>query len=166
MKRQFVAGRRVRVVLWTAAALSPFVGCATMDTPGGGLNKLAAGDPAAALKQPAAPAPTYTVEVRAQNGKPAIRTMPLTGPTLVQQALEQSGAAKRFRRIDVTLMRSSGDERHKLEVRIDPKLGTVKPPYDYAVVPGDHLVVTENTATVFGDMFKDVAPAFGRAARR
>ena len=166
MKRQLVTGRRVRVVLWTLAALSPFAGCATMDSPSGGLNKLAGGDPAAALTQPAAPAPTYTVEVRAQNSKPAMKTMQLTGPTPVQQALEQSGAAKRFRRMHVTLMRSSGDERHKLELKIDPNLGTIKPEYDYAVMPGDHLVVTENTATAFNDMFKDVAPMFGRVARR
>lgn len=166
MKCQLAAQRRMWVMLSVAAAALSSAGCATIDSTAGGLSKVT-GDAAAANAQPLAPpAGAYTIELHASGRKPEIRQMPLTGPTLVQQALEQSGAAKRFRRMNIVVMRVGGDERHKLDVKFDRKLGTVNPLYDYALVPGDHLVVTEDTSTVLDDMLGSISAPLGLPTRR
>lgn len=166
MKCQLAVQRRMWVMQWVAATALSWSGCATVDGTAGGLSKLTAGASAPDARQPAPPAGAYTIELRSGNRKPEVRQMPLTGPTLVQQSLEQAGAAKRFRRMNIVLIRAAGDERHKLEVKFDRKLGAVQPLYDYALVPGDHLVVTEDSSTVLDDMLGSLSGPLGLSVRR
>ena len=165
MKCQLAAQPRMWIILSVAATVLSWTGCATIDGTAGGLSKVTGDAAVANAQKPAAPAGTYTIEVRGSFGKPQIRQVPLTGPILIQQALEQSGVAKRFRRMNIVLMRAAGEQRHKLEVKFDRKLGTVNPLYDYALVPGDYLVVTEDNSTALDDMLGSLGP-LGLPARR
>jgi hypothetical protein len=165
MKCRLAAPRRLWIMLSVAAAVLSWAGCATIEGTGGGLSKVT-GDAAANPQQPVPPTGAYTIELRSSLGKPQIRQMPLTGPTLIQQALEQSGAAKRFRRMNIVLLRAAGEERHKLDVKFDRKRGTVNPLYDYAILPGDHLVVTEDNSTPVDDMLGSLSTPLGLSARR
>ena len=166
MKCQLAAQRRMWIMSSIAAAALSWAGCATIEGTAGGLSKVTGDASAANAQQPVPPAGAYTIELRGSGHKPEMRQMPLTGPTLVQQALEQSGAAKRFRRMNIVVMRAAGDERHKLDVKFDRKRGTVNPLYDYALVPGDHLVVTEDTSTVVDDMLGSLSGPLGIPTRR
>lgn len=119
-----------------------------------------AGQPATTAAQPAA---SMTVEIRGDGKKPEIGQIPLNGSPRIQEVLERMGLVKKFRRMDIVVMRAIGDERQKLESKYDHKDGSVNPLYDYQLRPGDHLVVTEDTSNVFDDMLNSVAqPMRGR----
>jgi hypothetical protein len=80
--------------------------------------------------------------------------------------LEQTRLVKRFRRMDIHVLRPAGDQRAKLDVRYKHSDGQVDPLYDYALHAGDHLVVMENTTTVLDDMLNSVAGPARRAIGR
>jgi hypothetical protein len=96
---------------------------------------------------------------------PEIRKMPLVGVKRVQEALEEVGATKRFRRMSVRVMRLSKGQRQKLEVEYDHSERSVDPLYDYVLHPGDHLVVVEDTTTAFDDMLGSITGSMGLPSR-
>lgn len=106
-----------------------------------------------------------TTEIRRARKQPEIGKMPLTGVTRVQEALEQIGATKRFRRMNIQVMRPVRGERQKLEVKYDHSSRSVDPVYDYVLHPGDHLVVFEDTTTAFDDMLQSITGSIGLATR-
>ena len=106
------------------------------------------------------------MEMRQAGKKPEMRQMPLVGVLRVQQALEEVGAVKRFRRMNVRVMRPERDQRQKLEVRYDHRSRSVEPLYDYVLHPGDHLVVSEDKTTALDDMLQSATGSFGLPTRR
>lgn len=108
----------------------------------------------------AAPTAKYTVEIRPEGGKPQTVEKPLTETIHVQKAIEQTGAAKKFDRASVDVYRPlpTGGW-HKMTLEYDHDAHAIPPEYDYAVLPGDRIVVTEDTTTVFDDMmFRALKP--------
>jgi hypothetical protein len=105
----------------------------------------------------APPAAKYVVEIHPENGKPQSVEKPLTETTHVQSALEQTGADKKFGRAIVEVYRPlpTGGW-HKMTLEFDHRTKRVPPEYDYAVLPGDRIVVTEDPRTVADDFMERV----------
>ena len=57
----------------------------------------------------------------------------------------------------------TGDQRAKLDVKYDHTKAQVNPLYDYALHPGDHVIVQEVTKTAFDDMLESIADPLRRA---
>jgi len=146
--------------------LSLVCGCTTVGLSSSATPDLPGESPGAAAQTPQLTTPSISMELRPSGKKPQISQLPLAGGMRVQQALEQTGAVKKFRRMDVRLMRNAGNERQKLEVKYDHEEGGVNPLYDYALHPGDHLVVIEDTATILDDMLQSITGPVGRAVGR
>jgi len=92
------------------------------------------------------------LEIRAAGKKPKFQQFPLQQGMCIQDALEQSGLTRRFRRMDVKLVRSTAEGSAKLDSKYDHKANRVDPLYDYALYNGDHLIVIEDTSTVLDDL--------------
>jgi hypothetical protein len=141
--------RRRLTMLGVVAIVGSLSGCAALEeqpTPKLGA-QLALGN------APAAPAGKYVVEIRPEKGKPQHVERPLSGPTYVQNALVESGAIKRFGRMHVQLQRPlPAGGWHVMELEFDRELKRIAPEYDYALLPGDRVVVTEDTTTVWDDV--------------
>lgn len=138
-------------VLGMVAILGTLSGCAGLqEQPTPKLSAQLA--PATGVPAPA-PGGKYVVEIRPEKGKPQQVERTLSEPTCVQQALEQSGASKRFGRMYVQLQRPlpTGGW-HVMELEFDRDLKRIAPEYDYALLPGDRVIVTEDTTTVLDDM--------------
>ena len=86
---------------------------------------------------------SYRVEMSGGFGKPAIYNGTLDGPLTVQSALERSGAIKKFRNMDVTILRIVEETGRplKMSVSFNPRKNTITPEQDYALLPGDRIVV-------------------------
>src|SRR6476660_224515 len=108
------------------------------------------------------PAAKYIVEIRPESGKPKSVEKPLTEPLHVQTAIEQTGAAKKFDRALVSVFRPlpSGGW-HKMDLEFDPKTHRVPPEYDYAVLPGDRIVVTEDPRNMMDDIMERTLKPLG-----
>jgi hypothetical protein len=112
---------------------------------------------------PNAPPPAkFVVEIRPEKGKPQAVEKPLADQTYVQTALEQTGALKKFKRVTVEVYRPlpSGGW-HKMNLEFDRENHRVPPEYDYAVLPGDRIVVTEDTTSVMDDMMQAALKPLG-----
>jgi hypothetical protein len=110
----------------------------------------------------APPTAKYVVEIRPDDGKAKSVEKALTEPIHVQTAIEQTGAAKKFARADIALFRPlpSGGW-HKMALEYDRETHSVPPEFDYAVLPGDRIVVTEDTTTVFDDVMQRALKPLG-----
>ena len=76
----------------------------------------------------------------------------------VQDAVTKSRCLKKFRRIDVEILRADEDgQRQRMACHYDIKTKQIKSEYDYALMPGDYIVITEDPTTMVHDMLKDFA---------
>jgi hypothetical protein len=98
--------------------------------------------------------PSVKLEIRAAGKSPELREIPLREGMCIQDALIETQLTRRFGRMDLQLMRHNAQGLAKMDSRYEHKRNRVNPMYDYALHPGDHLVVTEDTTTVLDDMLK------------
>jgi hypothetical protein len=99
-------------------------------------------------------APSVKLEIRAAGKSPEFREIPLREGMCIQDALIETQLTRRFGRMNLELMRRNAQGLAKMDSRYEHKRNRVNPMYDYALHPGDHLVVTEDTTTVLDDMLK------------
>lgn len=97
--------------------------------------------------------PSYTVELRGLNKKTTEVTAALPRSITVQQALEQSKATKKFKRMQVAVARKSVEtgQVEYFKVPFDKNKGSVDILHDYALQPGDRVVVIEDNGSMITD---------------
>jgi hypothetical protein len=84
----------------------------------------------------------------------------------VQDALEQSGAGKKFKRFDLELYRPlPGGRWHRMALEYDRSNRRVPAENDYALSAGDRLIVIEDTSDIFDDIAKTVLGPLGVASK-
>jgi hypothetical protein len=146
-------------ILSLAAILSGLLGCSAFKekvTPK--LNaEVTSGPPA-----PSASAAKFVVEIRPEKGKAQAIERALTEQTHVQAVLDQSGALKKFKRAAIEVYRPlpSGGW-HKMNLEFDKEHRQVPPEYDYAILPGDRIIITEDTTTAWDDVMETALRPLG-----
>jgi hypothetical protein len=146
-------------VLGVLAIASGLVGCSVLQekaTP-----KLTA-EVAPGVAPAGAPAAKFYVEIRPEKGKPQAVERPLTDQMHIQTALEQTGVHKKFARMQLELYRPlpSGGW-HKMQIEFDEDAHRVPPEFDYALLPGDRIVATQDTSTVLDDILEKTLEPLG-----
>ena len=113
-----------------------------------------------------APPGNFTVEVRPVKGKPIAKEQPLAGHLTVQEALEHTKANKKFKRFNLQLHRPLPDGRvHSMILEYDRVAKLVDPEFDYAIQPGDRVIVIEDPKTMLDDFMEQMAMPFGGSSR-
>ena len=101
------------------------------------------------------PGPTFTVEIVPEHGNAARVQFPHTPESHVQDALDQSRAVKKFRRMTVEVLRPDADGSGRVD-RMAAKFNSGKRQVsmltDYSLYPGDVVRVTEDTSTILDDI--------------
>src|SRR5688500_10270416 len=119
--RAFELWHSFKVVFFVLSAVSLLAGCQTVNTELAMLFGEAPMPPvAAALSESSDDTPKFFVELRENGRKPELVQFPLSEPQYIQQALDQSGASRRFRRMKVELYRrlpQGGG--HRLDIAFD-----------------------------------------------
>ena len=96
-------------------------------------------------------------------GQPERMERSLTEPTTVQQMLVQSGALNKYRRIEVELLRPlQNGGSHKIPCEYDRATRQISPETDYALMPGDRVVVKEDPSTIVDDMMRSASGNLGQ----
>lgn len=139
--------------------LIPWVsGCTALQT-GASLGMQSTSLAEGAAGEAAAQVATISVEVRpAGRREPEMQQFPLNEAMHVQDLLEQTGLSRRFRRMELQVIRPTGGDMARMRVKYSHQTGRVDPLFDYALRPGDHVVVTEDTSTVLDDMLQSLNP--------
>lgn len=101
---------------------------------------------------PQGPQGKYIVELRPERGERVRTEVDFSGVPYVQEALEKGGAIKKFRRMNVEIVRTANGRPEKMRSSYDHVHNRVPIEWDYALYPGDLIVVTEDPATMFDDM--------------
>lgn len=121
------------------------------------------------VEMPEATAPsqgTVHVEVRESGKEPKMAEMPLTGDMFVQQAVDFSRARRKFRRMHVTILRTTPDGRpHRMECQYELAKRRVSPEFDYALFPGDRVIISEDTSNIFDDILDKAGGSMGAFSR-
>lgn len=145
--RQFISSLAALSVIALAAVLSMgFTGCAM--TPG-----------PADEAMPERPAgPMYKVIFGTSKGKePVIFNGYIEGNPTVQDALKASGATKKFKHMRIDLARRlENGQVLKMPVNFNPNENRVIDEQNYALHPGDELLVRRESPGMFDAMFKSI----------
>lgn len=91
----------------------------------------------------------YTVEIRREGHKTETVQLPHRPETRLQNAVEQSGAAKKFRRMTLYVVRTppNGGPKQRMSAAYDAGERRVAWESDYAIYPGDHIVITQDNSS-------------------
>ncbi|HMP77831.1 MAG TPA: hypothetical protein PKD54_00125 [Pirellulaceae bacterium] len=117
------------------ASISAFCGCQQISS---------FGDKRLPLKEETtSTAPMYRVEMMNPMGGAVVHTGKIADAATVQGALSESGALRRYRSMSIDLYRFVPDKRTVLKLPIDLQPGkrAVRIEQDYALMPGDRIVV-------------------------
>ena len=146
------------LVVVTTSLLTLASGCQTLT-----LGNLTGADslPNAATS-PGEKGPTYTVQYHPSEGRPEKVEVPWEEGVCLQDALVRAEALKRFRRANVELYRKPPDQELycRMEVHYERSKRAIPPLYNYAVHPGDRLVVTEDPSDAVDDMLDSLKSPF------
>jgi hypothetical protein len=113
------------------------------------------------------PPGSFTVEVQPASGKPIAKEQPLVGHLTAQQALENTKADKKFKKFNLELHRPLPDGRwHKMVLKYDRSAKHVDPEFDYTILPGDRLIVVQDTRTLLDEAMDAVTLPFGGPSRK
>ena len=96
-----------------------------------------------------APTETYRVEMGGGFYKSNTYTGTIDGPITVQTALERAGAIDKFRNMEIMILRivSENGRGLKMPIRYTPRKKSVSPEQDYAILPGDRIIIKPMTHT-------------------
>jgi len=98
------------------------------------------------------------LEVRPESKSAQTVHVPLSEVTHAQNALERSRSMKKFRRSLVDIYRPTPNGSSlRLSCKINPKTKKIEAGSDYALHPGDYVVVSEDPTTMWDDMLKQVS---------
>jgi len=161
------SSRRLGILICSLVVSSMSVGCSSLPS-GAGLPLLGASSKKAASEE-ATPQAMCTVEMHGSGKRPKAVQVPITPNTHVQDVLVASKAAKRYSNPDVVLVRrvENGSQRNlKLACRFDRKEDRIAWDTDYAVHPGDRIMVREDSGNPMGTMLNSVTgPFFGGSGK-
>jgi hypothetical protein len=140
--------------------VASLTGCASMGTPKAELNR-----ELSKTESPASDASnTAKVDIIFQpdRGQPERMERTLTEPTTVQQILVQTGAIKKYRRVEVAIDRQLPNGGfHNIPCEYDRETKQIDPTNDYSLMPGDRVIVKEDTSTIFDDMMRSAGGSLG-----
>jgi len=157
MTRQWEFSRLTMLAL--AAILSGLVGCSAFKEQ---ISPQLRSEVTASTGPAPTPPAKYVVEIRPEKGKPQAIERELTDQLHVQAALEQAGVAKKWPRVQTEIYRPlpSGGW-HKMTLEWDRENHQVPPEYDYALLPGDRIVVTQDPTNIVDDIMKRTLEPMG-----
>jgi hypothetical protein len=131
-------------------------GCASLSLPGSGSKN--GDDLGVAVSQ-------CSVELHGSDHKTKQIDVPISAQTRVQDVLDQTKALRRFGKADVYILRRSQQDPNQL-VRltsdIDSKTRRITLETDYAMLPGDRLVVAESSESLFDKAVSAMVPSMMR----
>lgn len=129
----------------TLLALSLSTGCASLQV----------ANPAGVVAEQAATSgPMYQLEMKSSLGRTTVERAPIEGAMTIQDALEKSGALKKYRSMDITLSRIVNDSNQllRLPVGFDASEDHVLPEQNYALHPGDTISIAPGSASSIENM--------------
>lgn len=107
-------------------------------------------------QQPAAPSrDTVTVQIRASNRSPKNIQVPLTPEMRLQDVVDESKAPFRNKRAYIIRTSPKTGEQHKLEADFGANR-RISLEFDYAIQPGDRVVIAEDTTSSFDRVMKTI----------
>jgi hypothetical protein len=106
--------------------------------------------------------PTYTVRIYGR-GKPKQMVQKLDRNKTVQDVINETGAEEMFSRMDITLVRDlpGSETKEKLSVDFDPGSRMVVVSQDYAIHPGDYVVIKKDMDNSFDKSVQKITGMLG-----
>lgn len=102
----------------------------------------------------------YRVELSGHFSKSSTYQGEIDGPITVQDALERSGATKKFKSMDILVYRVVKESGRGLKMPVEymTRTKSVTPQTDYAIHPNDRVVVQARTLTAIDKIANSLNP--------
>ena len=100
----------------------------------------------------------YQMQLIPSRGEPSVERVNITGPVTVQDAVEASGAIKKFGNVKITLGRVIKGKGELLKLPVDYQIRSksIRPEQNYEVLPGDTITVSPKRSDALDKMIKAV----------
>jgi hypothetical protein len=146
LKTKYHAPSLVAALMLTASLCVCLSGCSTLSP--------LTGKAVPADSQTSVPTETFTVEMRGLMQQPKIYEGMLDGPITVQTVLEEFGAIKKFRNMEITILRVVKESGRglKMPIKYNPRDRAVTPEQDYAILPNDRIVIEPSSNSTLAKM--------------
>jgi len=146
------------------------IGCSTLTTSSlsGNLEQSVAESHVPQASVPAEAAETCVVQVQSYAGKSRRLEIPITDGMTVQDIVKVVQVRKLFSRLTIELERPVANSHKplKMPVTVEGFGKRVNPAYNYALRPGDRLVIREDPTNTFDDMLDGALSPFGISSSR
>ena len=95
----------------------------------------------------------YQLSMKTEFGNPKVQRGVVDDSTTVQKVLEDSGAVSKFRSMEIEVLRKVPENGRTLRMQVsyDVKHKRVQPEQNYAIRPGDHVVVRPASSSPLGE---------------
>lgn len=157
MKRFVISSESCVLVAILAACLTSGSGCQSIFKPPGSQSYVST--PSGVSVE----AESYSVELHSNWSNPSTSKKSFSGPVPLQKVVDDSGAARRNRNLDITLVRVSKDTGQivRMKAEYDPKQRQIQPQCDYDVLANDHVIIKPNNSSPLDDMLKPLNKLIG-----
>jgi hypothetical protein len=100
---------------------------------------------------------SYSIELRSINGPPRRKIEQIRGDARVGEVLSRTKAPKAFSQSKVFVLRQVGENLTKMHVKYKRWANAVAPECDYAIYPGDRIIIEEDASNPLVDILGPVA---------
>jgi hypothetical protein len=106
---------------------------------------------------------SYSVEVHSNWSNPTTTRESFAGPVPLQKIVEKSGSARRYRGLEVTVVRVSKDTGQlvRMKAKYDPQRRAIEPQYDYDILANDHVIIKPDNSSPLDDIVKPLNKIVG-----
>ncbi len=157
---------KLLVALAYCLAMLLSTGCAVApkDSQRSPLAGLLSGSPSKNKEETKPAGPVVYVHVIPEMGRPRRIDLPFTQGATVQQALTESKALKRFQNVKIEIIRTDKQTGQRVKMNAKYLIGKrrIAISDDYALYPGDYIVVQEDTKTQLDQFLDPVAKLLGQ----
>ncbi|MBL8888488.1 MAG: hypothetical protein JNL67_00820 [Planctomycetaceae bacterium] len=108
-------------------------------------------------------AESYSVELHSNWSNPSTSKKSFSGPVPLQKVVDDSGAARRYRNLDISVVRVSKDTGQivRMKAKYDPQRRQIEPQCDYDVLANDHVIIKPDNSSPLDDMVKPLNNLIG-----
>lgn len=150
MKRFVISSESIGLVVILAACMTFGSGCQSVFKAPGSQTQVATPSGVSVESE------SYSVELHSNWSNPSSSKKSFSGPVPLQKVVDDTGVAKRYRNLDISVVRVSKDTGQivRMKAKYDAQRRKIEPQCDYDVLANDHVIIKPDNSSPLDEVVK------------